>query len=284
MQLLSSLSCDKTFPLPLTFCQLPGKRICGLNTVSLPDAWELLILEHKKKPLNLLTIKINEDIESRHWEPDNIKSSARLISVCSHKHQSLMFGPLIWADLNTSVKWHTSPQSLYSDVTVIFFLSQSLIFCELMQHIARESHTRHCAESHGKFCLVLSYFIVSFNQTQNSYRPKENTWFLYVWKCNTSFMVDLNPLVTGGVFFHFRQVWKLLSPYKLSLSFQYVILSENLSGCWGSLWRSQSRAESHRKTSVLSVLPIIPGSHQKRWFWRRWWRHKVILREMKLYK
>lgn len=46
------------------------------------------------------------------------------------------------------------------------FLSQSLPFCELMQHIDCESDARHCAVSHGKFHLVLPYFIVSINQTR----------------------------------------------------------------------------------------------------------------------
>ena len=140
--------------------------------------------------------------------------------------------------------------------------------------ILHESHARHCAVSRGKFQLVLSYFIVSFNQTQNSFKSKENAWFLYIWKCNTSFMVDLNPLVKGGACCHFLQVWKLLSPYK-----QDVILSGHLSGCWVSLWRSQSREESQRKPQCcqcwLSFLEAIKKGFGgdpvgTKWYWGKW--------------
>lgn len=152
-------------------------------------------------------------------------------------------------------------------------------FCELTR-ILHMRIRQDTAVSHGKLHLVLSYFAVSFNPTQTSSRLKENAWFLYMWKCNPSFKVDLMPLVES---LSLSTGLEVIIPPKFSPVLSVgdtasgtPVVAVDLSGEW---WVPKIPQKPLCAASV-----AISGNHQKRWFWRRSWRQNVILREMKSHK
>lgn len=168
---------------------------------------------------------------------------------------------------NASVKWQHRHR-IYTGMSLLPFFIPNATILWTNQNIAHENQAGHCAVSHGKLHLVLSSFIFSFNQTQISFRLKENAWFLYIWKRNTSFVVDQIPVVKGLL--SLSTGLEVIIPAKFS---PVLSVSEIVREPQWSLWICLG------KPSVLSVLPFLKtikkgGSEGDlggtKWYWGKW--------------
>lgn len=167
----------------------------------------------------------------------------------------------IWAHSNLSVKWQHRHR-VYTGMPLLPFLIPNATILWANQNIAHENQAGRCA--HGKLHMVLSYFIVLLFPLIK-HKPHSG------WKKTLG---QGRPNASSGSgFCHFLEVWKLLSHPNCPLSLQQVILSAPVITVVlpGEGW-------------VSAACVAISGNHQKRWFWRRSWRYKVILREVKLHK